>query len=387
MSIQNKIYYWSPFISSVATVEAVIKSAYSINAYSKNKYTPYIINVAGEWNSHLNKLYDKKIRIINLTNSKIIDNKNYSGFIKSRFIYIYIFFIALIPLIKLLKKNPPNFFIAQLITSLPLFINFFISFKTHFIMRISGLPKLNILRHLFWKITFKNIYALTCPTNETKEYLIEKNILDRKKLFTLYDPIISTKEIVLKKKEIYEGQLDLKKTFIAIGRLTRQKNFLFLISSFIKFNEKKYYNLLIIGEGEDYQKLQKYIDKNRLTKNVKIINYQKNIYKYLKNCKCFVMSSLWEDPGFVLVEASYSGIPIISTDCKSGPKEILNDGKNGLLFRSNNMDSFLKTIRFFDTLSADKILTLKINAKKKSREFSIFNHFRNLNKILNLNYK
>ena len=99
------------------------------------------------------------------------------------------------------------------------------------------------------------------------------------------------------------------------------------------------------------------------------------------------MSSLWEDPGFVLVEASYSGIPIISTDCKSGPKEILNDGKNGLLFRSNNMDSFLKTIRFFDTLSADKILTLKINAKKKSREFSIFNHFRNLNKILNLNYK
>jgi len=76
MSIQNKIYYWSPFISSVATVEAVIKSAYSINAYSKNKYTPYIINVAGEWNSHINKLYDKKIKIINLTNSKIIKRSN-----------------------------------------------------------------------------------------------------------------------------------------------------------------------------------------------------------------------------------------------------------------------------------------------------------------------
>ena len=254
-------------------------------------------------------------------------------------------------------------------------------------MRISGWPKLNILRYFFWKITFKNIYALTCPTNETKEYLIEKNILDKKKLFTLYDPIISTKEIVLKKKEIYEGQLDLKKTFIAIGRLTRQKNFLFLISNFIKFNKKKHYNLLIIGEGEDFKKLQQYINKNELTKNVKIINYQKNIYKYLKNCKCFVMPSLWEDPGFVLVEASYSGIPIVSTDCKSGPKEILDDGKNGLLFRSNNKDSFLKTIRLFDSLSAGELFTLKVNAKKKSREFSIFNHFRNLNKILNLNYK
>ena len=143
MSTQNKIYYWSPFISSVATVEAVIKSAHSINTYSKIKHIPYIINVAGEWNSHINYLYNKKIRVINLTNSKIIDNKNYSGFMKSRFLYIYIFFIALIPLIKLLKKDPPKFFIAQLITSLPLFVNFFMSFKTHFIMRISGLPKLN----------------------------------------------------------------------------------------------------------------------------------------------------------------------------------------------------------------------------------------------------
>ena len=99
------------------------------------------------------------------------------------------------------------------------------------------------------------------------------------------------------------------------------------------------------------------------------------------------MPSLWEDPGFVLVEASYSGIPIVSTDCKSGPKEILDDGKNGLLFRSNNKDSFLKTIRLFDSLSAGELFTLKVNAKKKSREFSIFNHFMNLNKILNLNYK
>jgi len=387
MSTQNKIYYWSPFITSVATVEAVIKSAYSISAYSKNKYTPYIINVAGEWNSYISYLYEKKIRVINLTNSKIIDNKNYSGFIKSRFIYIYIFFIALIPLIKLLKKDPPKFFIAQLITSLPLFVNFFMSFKTYFIMRISGLPKLNILRYYFWKIAFRNIYALTCPTNETREYLIERNIIDRKKLFTLYDPIISTKEIVLKKKEIYEGQLDLKKTFVAIGRLTRQKNFFFLISSFVKFNKKENYNLLIIGEGEDFKELQKYIDKKELTKNVKIINYQKNIYKYLKNCKCFVMPSLWEDPGFVLVEASYSGIPIISTNCKSGPKEILNHGKNGLLFQSNNEGSFLKTIKLFDNLSADELLTLRINAKKKSREFSIFNHFKNLNKVLNLKYE
>ena len=76
-------------------------------------------------------------------------------------------------------------------------------------------------------------------------------------MFTLYDPIISTKEILLKELKNKDKKLDFKKTFVSIGRLSKQKNFLFLISNFKKFNSEKKYNLLILGEGEEYQKLQK----------------------------------------------------------------------------------------------------------------------------------
>ena len=66
-----------------------------------------------------------------------------------------------------------------------------------------------------------------------------------------------------------------------------------------------------MGEGEDFKKLNELIKKQELSKSIKIIGYQSNVYKYLKKCKCFIMSSLWEDPGFVLVDAAYAAIPII----------------------------------------------------------------------------
>ena len=104
--MKNKIhiYYWSPFISKVATVNAVLGSIKTLKAYSNQKYEPHIINAAGEWNKYKKELNENNINIIKLTDSKIIDNSNYTGFFKSRLVYLYLFFILLIPLLKLLKK-------------------------------------------------------------------------------------------------------------------------------------------------------------------------------------------------------------------------------------------------------------------------------------------
>ena len=150
--MKNKIhiYYWSPFISKVATVNAVLGSIKTLKAYSNQKYEPHIINAAGEWNKYKKELNENSINIIKLTDSKIIDNSNYTGFFKSRLVYLYLFFILLIPLLKLLKKNPPDFLIIHLITPLPLLINYFFNINTKIILRISGLPKLNIGRKLLW---------------------------------------------------------------------------------------------------------------------------------------------------------------------------------------------------------------------------------------------
>jgi glycosyltransferase involved in cell wall biosynthesis len=378
------IYYWSPFITPVATTKAVINSAYAVKLYSKKKYEPFIINVAGEWDIYKRDLENKKIKLIELTSSKIINNKKTTGFMKSRLLYIYIFFIALVPLIRLLRNNPPSFFIIHLISPLPLLINYLLKINTKMILRISGLPKLNYLRKCLWQTTLKKIYHLTCPTKATKHDMQVQGIIEKNKIDVLYDPIISPKNIINNLK-VSNNNLKDRNYFLSIGRLSRQKNYKFLIETFKIFNQNKNNKLIIVGEGEQRNALLKFIKLNKLKNSVEIHKHTKEIFDYYKYSKCFILSSLWEDPGFVLVEACYMKTLIISSDCKNGPKEILDNEKNGLLFKSNDKEDLLKTFEKFENLKIDHIKKLKINALKKSKEFTIINHHKTLLKILEKN--
>ena len=380
MKDKTHIYYWSPFISNVATVNAVLGSIRTLKTYSNQKYVPHIINAAGEWNKYNKELNDNGINIIKLSNSKIIDNSNYTGFFRSRLIYLYLFLILLVPLLRLLKKTPPDYFIIHLITPLPLLINYFFNIKTKTILRISGLPKLNLIRKFFWKKTLKNIFHITCPTKATTFYIRDLKIISSEKVSTLYDPILNTQIINKKKRE--KSTFELKNFYLAVGRLTKQKNFKFLIDVFSEFLKGTNNNLVIIGEGEEKKSLQKLIEKKSLEKKIILIGFKNNVFKYFKKSKCFILSSLWEDPGFVLVESAYMNIPIISSDCDNGPKEILDDGKNGILFKSNDKTSLLNALLKFENMDRKVINKNLLNCKKRIKVFTYFNHFKSLEKIL-----
>ena len=375
----QKVFYWCPFISKVATIKAVIRSAQSLKKYSNKKYEPTIINVAGEWNE-FKKNNDLDIRVIDLNSSLVLDNRDWTGLVKSRFIYIYIFLISFFPLIKLIKNQKPEFFIIQLISSLPLLLNFIFNFKTKMILRISGIPKLNIIRKFYWKFTLKKINLITTPTKGTFDDLIQKNF-DKKKLRILYDPIITPSEIIKKKKiELEKFERDY---FISIGRLTRQKNFKFLIKSIAPFIKKNsQIKLYIFGEGEQKNEIINLISKLNLKNNIKLFPYKDNIYKYIFNSNGFILSSLWEDPGFVLVEAAFLNKPILSSNCKNGPEEILDYGKNGILFKNNNENSFRKNFNIFYKLDQKSKLKYTINAKKFVKKFGFFSHYKKLRNIL-----
>ena len=375
----QKVFYWCPFISKVATIKAVIRSAQSLKKYSNKKYEPTIINVAGEWNE-FKKNNDLDIRVIDLNSSLVLDNRDWTGLVKSRFIYIYIFLISFFPLIKLIKNQKPEFFIIQLISSLPLLLNFIFNFKTKMILRISGIPKLNIIRKFYWKFTLKKINLITTPTKGTFDDLIQKNF-DKKKLRILYDPIITPSEIIKKKNiELEKFERDY---FISIGRLTRQKNFKFLIKSIAPFIKKNsQIKLYIFGEGEQKNEIINLISKLNLKNNIKLFPYKDNIYKYIFNSNGFILSSLWEDPGFVLVEAAFLNKPILSSNCKNGPEEILDYGKNGILFKNNNENSFRENFNIFYKLDQKSKLKYTINAKKFVKKFGFFSHYKKLRNIL-----
>ena len=197
----KKIYYWSPFTSPVATVQSVINSVISLQRFGKDKFEPYIINAVGEWNTLKNNL-DEKIEFVDLaSNNELFErNKSKYGFLRSRFYYWYIFIKSFIPLFKILKKNPPEYLIIHLITSLPIILFLLFNFKTKLILRISGLPKLNFIRKILWKVGVKKFDKISCPTQATYDHMSSYSFL-KDKLVLLRDPIIDIKKYLEKKKK------------------------------------------------------------------------------------------------------------------------------------------------------------------------------------------
>ena len=378
-----KIFYWSPFFSNVATIKAVTRSAESLIKFSRDeKYKVSLIDAIGEWEENKDSI-NNKISIIKLSHTNL---KNYlpkGGFIKSRISYLTIFFWNFFKLKNLINKEVPDFLIIHLMTSLPIFLSTFINSHTKLILRISGLPKINIVRYLFWKIYAKKIYKVTCPTKKTYDFLVEKKIFDKKKIFVLRDPVIDMKEFSLKKKESNNFVSPIKQKYlISIGRLTKQKNFELLINFFHKLSDRySKFELVIIGEGEDELKLKNLSRKLNIDKKVHFLGYQKNIFKYLKNAECFILTSLWEDPGFVIVEAALSNIPIISSNCPNGPEEIIE--KNGYLFQNDSLENLLKKFDEFLITNQDTIYNNKLILKKRIKKFSMFQHYKKLSEIIN----
>jgi glycosyltransferase involved in cell wall biosynthesis len=380
-----KIFYWSPFISKVATVTSVIKSAESVVKYSKkSNLSLAIIDAIGEWEDY-KQLIDPKIEIISLRKKKILKYLPKGGFFKSRLSYVLIFVLSFFKLLNLIKKEKPDYLITHLLTSLPIFLTLFI--KTKIILRISGLPKLNSIRYIFWKLFSKKIYKITCPTIMTYEYLKKINIFDNNKLFILRDPVIQLREFSIKKKEKTEVlKIEKNNLIIGIGRLSRQKNFLLLIRAFKQILAKySKYHLVLLGEGEEKALLLKEVKKLEIQNKVSFLGYQKNVYKYLLNSGCFILTSLWEDPGFVILEAALSNTLIISSNCPNGPNEILSNGKNGFLFQNNSLSDLLNKFDEFKNSTEAELNKKKLFAKKQIKKFTQFSHFKSLKNIINLN--
>ena len=181
-----------------------------------------------------------------------------------------------------------------------------------------------------------------------------------------------------KKKQTYNEYSDY---YLSVGRLTKQKNFIFLCKSFKKIIENdKNIKLIIAGEGEEKEKISNYLKKNNLDNNILLLGQVENIYPLFQNSKGFILSSLWEDPGFVLVEAGICRTPVLSCDAWPGPIEIIKNEINGIIFKNNDENSFIEKFNYFTSIDSKR--KLELNNLINCRKFTLFNHYKKLNEIL-----
>ena len=129
-----------------------------------------------------------------------------------------------------------------------------------------------------------------------------------------------------------------EKIIITVGRLALQKDHETLLRAFSLVNLDIAARLIILGEGDLMLNLQKLAADLGVAERVWMPGFVPNPWKYMSKSNVFALSSLWEGFGNVLVEALACGLPIVSTDCPSGPSEILGGGQIGILVRPGDVN-------------------------------------------------
>ena len=205
----------------------------------------------------------------------------------------------------------------------------------------------NILKRKIFSFFFK--FADIIIVN-SKAMIREMKILLNINSTHIYNPIENISAILKKSKVNLKLKFFKRNTLkiLTIGRLVKQKNQMLILKSLNQIKDKINYKCIIIGTGEEKYNLNKFIKEQNLKADVKIIKYQKNIYTYLRKSDLFILSSNYEGLPNVLLEALVLKKIIFSTNCPTGPAEILKNGKYGVLYPKNNYKILSKLILNFN---------------------------------------
>ncbi|MBA3922659.1 MAG: glycosyltransferase family 4 protein [Nostocaceae cyanobacterium] len=223
----------------------------------------------------------------------------------------------------------------------------------------------------FWKILRRLSYPLATKVVSSSQGVDDYfDWLSKTKRAVIYNPLTAVND--------NQTQIDLiksidfsKKWIVAMGRLTYQKGFDILLTAFHKIaNKYPDWQLLILGEGELRSDLENEIKNLDLTERVMLPGRIDNPFPLLRLSKLFVLSSRFEGFGNVLIEAMACGLPVISTDCPSGPKEIIREGIDGILVPNEDVSSLAIAI---DCLISDeaKRQNLAAHAPEGAERFSL----------------
>jgi len=206
--------------------------------------------------------------------------------------------------------------------------NFIVTVHTYLSRALKYLKFRDIRKFVITKL-YNIPNHIVVPSIGVQQDLVSEFRSKKNKILVIPHPIIIN-AISASKEESIEN-IGINDYILATGRLTRPKGYPFLIKAYSLISKEITNDLVILGVGEEESNLKKMVINLGLQKRVHFLGYQENPYKFMRNASLFVLSSLWESFAIVLTEAMACGVPIISTDCPSGPGEIITNGKNGTL--------------------------------------------------------
>lgn len=393
-----KIIYWAPYMGKVGTIKAVINSARAMKQFGNNEV--YIIKAYSEWEGCEDEIRNIGANVIDFKLKKIFPKlpEHNLGF---RISMIVIMLFSLSKLIKVYNSHKPDIVIANLLILPALIAKMFARNKPVFIVSMQGYPKFlensleygyshykkyeNMIRKFLWQTFYKKADLFVAMSEKTKKLVCRELGINENRIGLIPNPIID-ETIVERSKDVIDHEWyknKLRPIIIGVGRLTEQKNFRTLIRAFSLVMEKIDARLVLLGEGEDRSMLEDLVRDLRLEDHVWMPGFVDNPYNYMARSDVFVLSSLWEDPGHVIIEAAFLEVPIVSTDCPNGPAELLGFGKGGYLCNMRDHKAMAEQIIFIlKNRDCAEVKDKVIYSRQMSENYSPKSHYGKLIRLM-----
>ena len=307
------------------------------------------------------KNFNKKIKHIGPYN-------NFNDKLNIRLKYL----ICLVALFKFLIKNRNSVVFAFQANIYCIILA--IIFRKKIVTRSNSSPSgwnKNIFKNFLFRLLLKYPTKIIVNSKSFKKEIDKKFKINSK---MIYNPLnkeeIISKSKVKIKKDFFNRNKQLR--IINVARFTDQKDHITLLKAFHIVSKKIPTNLLLIGYGNKKTEIKNYIKLNRLDKKVKILDFAFNPYKYIKNSDLFILTSLYEGLPNVLLESIALKKYVISSNCPTGPSEILENNKYGSLFP-------LKNYRKLSKIIIDFYFNKKKYNKKITKAFKSLDRFDEIN--------
>ncbi|WP_051865628.1 glycosyltransferase [Metabacillus indicus] len=296
-------------------------------------------------------------------------------------------FFSLVPLIRYLRRQKPEFLIsaldnANIISSLAMTFSFS---KTRHIPTLHT----NLMRSykktrkfvqkinpFLLKAAFRRANKIVAVSKGTAAASAQFLGIPETKIEVIYNPVLDPS--IKKKAEVnlnHPWLADRKvPVVLAVGRLFEAKDYPTLLKGFAAVLKHTPAKLIIAGDGKESirKELKDLAKELQIDSEVDFIGFSENPYSYIKHADVFVLASKWEGFGNVLAEALYLGTAVVSSDCESGPREILKNGDFGLLFPVGDADKLSEALlqQLSEPMKIDKE-HLEHHLLAMSKDFSV----------------
>lgn len=235
----------------------------------------------------------------------------------------------------------------------------------------------NFFKNIIFRTILKKANKVIVNSIEFKKQLNKKFSVDSKCIYNPLNIHEIKKKSKVKMSKIYKNKKSLK--IINIGRLVDQKDQLTMLKALKLISKKIKFEAVIVGKGILKNKLENYVRRNNISNQVKFINFKQNVYPLINQADILILTSLYEGLPNVLLEAIALKKFPISTNCMTGPKEILYNGKGGLLFKIKDHEQLGRKIIYY----LKNKQKCKIMLKKSYKGLNRFDKNLNLQKYLN----